>query len=303
MMIDRELAPVIIFGFNRRTKLERTVSSLLNNPEAIDTDIYIYIDGARGEFEEREVESVRAYAQSLKNIPGFKSVTIKASGYNKGLANSIIGGVSDIMNRHGRAIVLEDDLRVLPNFLAFMNSGLDKYEQDKRVYSICGYTNKVRKPDGYKADSYFCTRTTSWGWASWADRWNGVDWSYDNWDIWKKSRFRFNKWGGSDCFDLLRANYLGKNDSWAIRFIFNQFLTDTYSLFPIKSLVANDGFDGSGTHCKRWSRFKHEMMVAEIIDFFFPDDVIENKELHRDAMKYNSLGIRIWSKIMYMLSK
>lgn len=168
-------APVIIFAFNRPNALKNTVQSLLQNEEAKKSDLYIFVDGPRtnkpGESE--KVHAVQMYANSIK---GFKSVNCFFSIKNKGLGDSIIQGVTQIINKYGKAIVLEDDLVFASNFLAYMNQGLDKYKDEKQVFSICGYSNKVKIPKGYKYDTYFCTRSSSWGWGTWADRWNSVDW-------------------------------------------------------------------------------------------------------------------------------
>lgn len=106
-----------------------------------------------------------------------------------------------------------------------------------KVFSICGYTNKVKIPHEYEYDSYFCTRSSSWGWGTWADRWNSVDWELRDWKRYSKMARAFNKWGGSDCFKLLRSVKDGQGNSWAIRFCFSQFLQDKLSLFPTVSKV------------------------------------------------------------------
>lgn len=89
------------------------------------------------------VEKVRDY---VKSITGFKEVHYKFALQNKGLGNSVIKGVTEVINRYGKAIVLEDDLILAPNFLFFMNQGLDKYKEETSVFSICGYSNKVKVP-------------------------------------------------------------------------------------------------------------------------------------------------------------
>ena len=184
-----------------------------------------------------------------------------------------------------------------------MNQGLDLYEDEKDVFSICGYSNKVKVPHDYYSDAYFCTRSSSWGWATWADRWNSVDWELKDWDNLHKYKNAFNRWGGSDCWKMLNDWHCGRNKSWAIRFCFAQFLQNKLSLFPIISKVRNDGFDGLGTNCKRWSRFRYEFDVIGNKLFQYPDMVEMNKYLYQSAMKYHSLCLRIYSRIMYIINK
>lgn len=293
-------APVIIFAFNRPNALKNTVQSLLQNEEAKKSDLYIFVDGPRtnkpGESE--KVHAVQMYANSIK---GFKSVNCFFSIKNKGLGDSIIQGVTQIINKYGKAIVLEDDLVFASNFLAYMNQGLDKYKDEKQVFSICGYSNKVKIPKGYKYDTYFCTRSSSWGWGTWADRWNSVDWELKDWDKYSKLGKAFNKWGGSDCFRMLRSVKEGWGNSWAIRFCFSQFLQNKFSLFPIISKVKNNGFDGEGTNCKKWSRFKYEFDIDGAKNITYPDDININRQLYKSAMSYNTILIRLYSRLMYII--
>lgn len=293
-------APIILFAFNRLEPLKNTVASLLENDEAKECLLYVFVDGARQQ-NEGEVQKVKQVQEFVKSIKGFKNLHYQFSNENKGLGPSIISGVTEIINKYGKAIVLEDDLVFTENFLQFMNQGLARYEKEDKVFSICGYTNRVTRPIGYSADSYFCARSSSWGWATWADRWNSVNWELKDWNSCIQYSRAFNKWGGSDCWHMLNDWHKGKNKSWAIRFCFAQFLQDKISLFPMKSLVQNDGFDGKGTNCKKWSRFKCELDKDSKLVFEWPSTLQVNKELRKQAIHYHSLYLRIWSKIMYII--
>lgn len=295
-----KLAPIILFAFNRPDALRNTIQSLLLNEEAKSSDLYVFVDGPRSN-KPGEDEKVKKVQEYVKSIKGFKSLHYTFSEKNKGLGNSIIAGVSQIINQYGKAIVLEDDLVFARNFLSYMNQGLDRYAKEEKVFSICGYSNKVKVPSKYEYDSYFCTRSSSWGWATWADRWNSVDWELKEWDHYSKMAKAFNKWGGSDCFKMLDDWKHRRNRSWAIRFCFAQFLQNKVSLFPIVSKVQNEGFDGLGTNCKKWSRFKYEFDHRGEKSFNFPTKIEINKHLYKNAMSYHSIGIRIWSKIMYLI--
>jgi len=294
------LAPIILFAFNRPNALRDTVQSLLQNEEANASDLFVFVDGPRSN-KPGEDEKVKEVQEYVKSIEGFKSLHYTFSKKNKGLSSSVIDGVSQIINQYGKAIVLEDDLFFAQNFLSYMNQGLDKYEKEEKVFSICGYSNKVKIPNGYKYDSYFCTRSSSWGWGTWVDRWNSVDWELKNWNQYSKMAHAFNKWGGSDCFRMLRSVKEGWGNSWAIRFCFSQFLQDKLSLFPTISKVKNDGFDGEGTNCKKWSRFKYDFDHYGNKVFRYPSSIQINLKLYKSAMKYNSISIRIYSRIMYLI--
>ena len=295
------MSPIIVFAFNRKDALENTIQALLRNEEAKESDLFVFVDGPRHykAGEEAKVQAVRDY---VKSIAGFRSVTCSISEVNKGLGPSIISGVSQVIDRFGTAIVVEDDLVVSNNFLSFMNQGLERYKDEEKVFSVCGYSNRVNVPDGYTDDAYFCVRSSSWGWATWTDRWHSVDWKLEDWyETVVPRRKAFNRWGGSDCFKMLEGWRTGKNKSWAIRFCYAQFVQDKLSLFPIVSKVNNEGFDGEGTNCKKWSRFKFDFDNSGNKLFRFPERVEMNSSLYKSAMRYHSLAIRAYSKLMYII--
>lgn len=290
-------APIVLFAFNRLEPLKRCVASLLENDEAAETDLIVYVDGARPN-KEGEAEKVAAVREYIKSITGFKSQTYHFSEVNKKLGPSIIAGVTKVINQYGRAIVIEDDLIASRNMLAYMNQGLDRYEQDQKVWSVSGFSCTVKMPKGYKEDAYFCPRSTSWGWATWKDRWMKCDWELKDWCAVVRNREAFNRWGGSDCFGMLNGWHDGRNQSWAIRFCYNQFVNDALSLFPMVSKIDNEGFDGSGTNCKQYNRYKFVLDTSESKVFIMPDEIVVNKSLHRQVLKYHSVYKRIFSRIM-----
>lgn len=298
-MIESNLkyAPIVVFAFNRLNSLKATIESLLENEEASLSDLFVFVDGPRL-YRIGEVSKVNEVKEFVKNISGFKSVTYSFSDTNKGLGPSIIAGVTEIINRYGFAIVLEDDLTLSTNFLAYMNRGLMLYEKESRVFSICGYSNCVNKPSSYKFDSYFCVRSSSWGWATWKDRWNCVDWDLNDWETVKQNKSKFNKWGGSDCFGMLSDWKKGKNKSWAIRFCYSQFVTDKLALFPFISKVNNNGFNDDGTNCRGYNRFKNYFDNKGAKDFKFPDMIFIIESIRKDVLGYHSLKIRLWSRLM-----
>ena len=294
------LTPVAVFAFNRPRALKRTLEALAACPGASETDLYLFVDGPRNGKDAPKVAETRAIGSS---VTGFRSISLEFSEENKGLARSIIGGVSTVLARHGAVIVLEDDLLVMPGFLAFMNAGLEKYRSNREVFSVCGYSNRLTPPRRYPYNTYFCARSSSWGWATWRDRWETVDWEPSMESI-RRERFGFNRWGGSDCTRMLKAWKTGKINSWAIRFCFSQYLAGAVSLFPVKSLVDNSaGFDGEGTNCRKFTRFKFDPDADPSPEFRFPADTRPDRRITRRALWYHSLPIRFYSLIMYQFDR
>lgn len=292
-------APIIIFAFNRPASLDKLIISLMNNPEAKDSILHIFVDGARNIAGEQE--KVQKTQKIAKNVIGFKSVEYHFSDINNGLGSSVITGVTKVITQYGKAIVLEDDLILASNFLAFMNEGLTAYEKEQKIFSICGYTNRIKKPKNYGYDAYFCTRSSSWGWGTWKERWETVDWELNDWESCLRNKKAFNKWGGSDCFRMLSDWKSRKNKSWAIRFCYSQFTQSKLAIFPIISKVKNDGFDGGGTNCKKYSRFKFTFDKTHNSEFNFPQGIRLSPILYKSAMAYHTILSRIWSRIMYLI--
>ena len=240
------LSSVIIFTYRR--KIDEVIKSLLKNRLAIESELYIFSDGYKNEVDKEDVLEVRKH---LQEIDGFKKVTIIESPKNKGLADSIIEGVTKIIDEYGKVIVLEDDLIVADNFLEYMNEALAFYKEDEKIWSISGYAPKLTCLKESRDELYLSQRGSSWGWATWSDRWETVDWSVSDWQKFKEDKKaikRFNL-GGNDMYKMLELQILGKLDSWAIRWSYSQFRQAKYTVYPAKSKIINDGFfDNKGTH-------------------------------------------------------
>ena len=128
-----------------------------------------------------------------------------------------------------------------------------------------------------------------------------IDWKLEPFDIYKSKARAFCCWAGSDAWKMLNDWHKGKNNSWAIRFVFAQFLQNKKCVNPCYSLINNRGFDGQGTNCKSWSRFKFELESTGKKNFVWPTQLSINSCLFKRAMWYNSVFIRIYSRIMYLI--
>ncbi len=242
-------APVIVFSYNRPGHLEKTLLALTLNKEAKDSELFIFIDGPKNPNGMVKTKEVEVVAQRFAN-GYFKHVNIHSSEQNKGLAHSVIAGVSEVIDKYGKVIVTEDDSVSAPSYLKFMNAALDYYENEPSIWSIGGYTVPIHFPDDYTSDVIMTQRSSSYAWATWKNRWNKIDWDMKDykrfhWDF--VSRRRFNQWG-DDRSLMLDDQMLGRVNSWAIRFDYAMFKNEMYNILPRYSLVANIGHDGSGTH-------------------------------------------------------
>ena len=243
-MESYNLAPIALFTYSRADHTRQAVESLLQNKEAAESDLFIFSDGPKNEAKREAVEENRRY---IHTISGFKSIHIVEHEKNQGLANSLIAGITDVVNKYGRVIVVEDDLVLSPYFLKFMNDALEKYEHEDKVGAITAY---CPIKDDTLPDTFFLRYFHCWGWATWKRSWDLLN--TDTRYLLRKLRWKtkkFNVGGGINNYGMLYCQKVGLVDSWFIRFYASLFLAEKLTLFPGRSLVSNHGFDGSGTHC------------------------------------------------------
>lgn len=284
-------APVCIFVYKRLDTFEKVIESLRTNPESSESTLYIFSDAAKGEKDRESVQAVRDFARLIE---GFGEVNLVERSNNHGLAKSIIAGVSEILERHGRIIVLEDDLVVSNNFLAFMNQSLDKYRGNPRVWSISGYSSQRVSQLQVKNDVFFGLRASSWGWATWKDRWERVDWAVSDFHKLNDARLRRAfKQGGGDLVTMLKRQRSGLIDSWAIRFCFYQFLNNAFDVVPKHSKVINLGFEESATNTVGMeSRFYTELDRTGQRDFDLPTEIFQDEAFERAFREPFRLNVR-----------
>jgi len=239
-------APIVLFVYNRLWHTQQTIEALQKNVLAKQSELYIYSDGANTEKIQKSVNEVRQY---IDKIDGFKSVTIIKRIKNFGLAESIIDGVTTIVNQYGRIIVLEDDMVVSPYFLEYMNEALEQFVDNDRIISVHGYVYPVEIE---LPEPFFLPGADCWGWATWRRGWAlfNSDGQYLLDELIQRhliQEFDYN--GAYPYSNMLKAQIKGANDSWAIRWHASAFLAGKLTLYPGRSLVHNSGNDGSGTHC------------------------------------------------------
>lgn len=291
------LSPIILFTYLRVESLRKTVSALANNSLATDSDLIVFSDGSKVLKDDQAVLEVRAY---LKTIQGFKSVTIHESRINKGLAASIIQGVSDVLKVYPSAIVLEDDLITSSNFLVYMNQALYYYQENPKVLSISGFSPIIRGLEGNEV--YFTQRASSWGWACWADRWSKIDWKCSFYDEFKnnsKLKSNFNKMG-SDMTLMMKRQMEGNLNSWAIRFCFHQFQYKLFTVFPAVSKIENIGIsDENATNTyQSFNRYSSQFDKSNNIKFLFKSQLILDPKIIKQFVKDNSIKARVINKFL-----
>ena len=301
MKIDDTLAPICLFVYSRLHETKLTVESLQKNILASESQLFIFSDGINNNKE--DVSAVREY---IHTIDGFAKITIYESEANNGLANSIISGVTKIINYYDKVIVLEDDLILSTNFLCFMNQALTFYHDHKRILSISGYAFNLKYPTDYKYDVSFSLRACSWGWATWQDRWEQIDWDVKSYPSFKYNlfkRYKFNA-GGSDMSGMLDKQIKGMINSWAIRFNYHQYENNLLDVFPKVSKVINIGFGENSTNTKKGLyRYRTILDDSNKYNFIMRNDIMTSMSILLQSYWHYSLIMRAISKVIGISNK
>ncbi len=292
-------APILLFVYNRPEHTRRCIESLTRNALAADSTLYIYADGPKDTTQQTAVDEVRSY---LRTISGFKTVNLIERKENWGLARNIIDGVTTQVNRYGKVIVLEDDLVVAPYFLQFMNDALETYKDEPKVGHIqaCDFTQDSSLPE-----TFLIKWTGSWGWATWERAWkhfnpNGKALLEELEQ--RKLTYTFDFNGKYGFTRMLRRQIEGKNNSWAIRWNASLFLKDILSLNVGRSLVQNEGFDGSGTNCGGGGLYASNLHLAPLpVQKISP--IEENKAARQAFVRYYARTNSFWAKAIRRIKR
>ena len=283
-----ELAPVIVFCYNRPNHLRKTLTWLSQNELAAESLLFVFCDGAKPNASQQQIEKVheaRKVAHEIAKVPAFKEVHFVERSENLGLGTSIITGVTEVIKQYGKVIVLEDDLQTSPYFLYYMNKCLDHYENRKSVFSISSLSRPHPErfyPKDYPYDVYVSLTHHPTGWGTWVDRWNQVDWNVALLDEVKiqpemVAAFRRIEYGDYDA--LVNQVQTGKN-VWSIRFAFAHFVNHAISICPIVSYINHIGWDSEATNATSSSQWNFDSLAGnkeiKLLDVLYEDKRIIN---------------------------
>ncbi|NQD71313.1 glycosyltransferase [Sphingobacterium shayense] len=271
-----EIAPIVLFVYNRPKHTRKVLMALEKNLLASQSLLYIVSDGPKNA---NAVEPVNAVRSIIREPWAFKHITIIERKHNLGLAGNVIDGVTKIINKHGRIIVLEDDLETSPWALTYFNDALERYEHNERVMEISGYMYPVQHPRRLPK-SFFFRVANSWGWATWKSAWDrfNPDINELTKDFTRKDKKRFSIDGKENFWKQVKEYKAGKINSWAIRWYLSVFNNNGLVLYPRFSMVQNLGTDGSGTHSDLDDAYRVELAQSRVK--YFPEEIEENQNAY-----------------------
>lgn len=296
-----ECAPIIIPTLNRCKHLKECIESLAENALAKETELFISIDYPPNEKYVKGYREVVEYVN--QGIIGFKEVHLFFQETNLGASANSSFLRKEILKKYDTFIFTEDDNIFSPNFLDFINQGLEKYKNSEEIFAICGHSAPVtwdKCSNSIIKNRRFC----AWGYATWKDKRIDLE-KLRKEDIqifiknpknaWKL--FRNDKRLFMEAVHIARNNhYLAFNNSGELRFIDYVMgiyinIKDMYVLMPVLSLVKNNGWDGSGLNCSKVSEkdinSKEYKYFSEEIDdnkiFIWGDNDV--REVHSSELK------------------
>lgn len=275
-------APVGITTLNRYVHFKRCIESLLMCTHVDKTELYIALDYPLNNF---QWEGYRKILQYVETIKGFKNVHIIKRDENWGALNNTLDLSKIIFASHDTIIKTDDDNEFSPNFLDYMNKGLEKYEKIDKVSYICGYSSIRQIPDSYMHNYYYLKHFDAWGFATWRKKY-----IYTVWDYNQLQNFISDEKNVSELKELVLSHYytirekIENKEMWYGDGVVSlqNIMNDTYCVHPAKALVRNHGFDGLGTHCRNSEDkdFYHKQVIDKENKFYFStnDIPIETNE-------------------------
>lgn len=297
-------APLMIMVYDRLDHFKNLINSLLNDPLACETDLYVISDAAFCDEHQDKINAVRDYA---KTISGFKSFTLIEDSKNKGAFESYTFLLSLVFEKHENVIFFEDDNLVTPNYLEFMNNALNKYEHEPRVVYVCGYNFPINIPKDYKYDAYFYGSVCAWGYGMWRDKFLDVNSiTKDDMREDKKTLHKIKK-TSSQLYHILLSDIYSKRFLNDARIGYLMAKNDLVSVLPCFSLVQNTGHDGTGLHCGVNDFYQMQIKHDNFVPKHFPEKIFIDEGIKKEMVTYTSMNfqtsIKAKLKLVYLRTR
>lgn len=232
--------PVVLFVYKRPKETETVLKKIIAHNSGF---LYIYADGSKNGNDARGVEKTRKIVNKL--ALNNDKIRIVYRDKNYGLKSNIVNGISEVLLKHKAAIILEDDCVPSLEFFKFCNWALNKYRNDKEIFTVCGTKLPHKKSNGMVLRSkYFLP----WGWALWRRTWKKYQNKCNNQQA---QNFKLKeipvtlRWYLEEVEKLVDNN---KINTWDYKMIITQIINSKYSIVPNINLVKNIGFGSQSSN-------------------------------------------------------
>lgn len=253
-MFDR---PILVTGFNRPDLLRHVLEKI---KKANCTTVFIALDGPRSDIESdfAKVAECREIALDF-NFENPDRNRLLESNHGCGLAMS--SAIDWFFSNVDAGIIIEDDIDFSESFLQTMDYLLSELKDDVKIGSVTGLNpiSSYLPIKAHNSDYSFIMHRffSSWGWATWKDRWQKYQYDMSNWEmcisritLWK----RFGILGARFLTNKFYAVSSGKIDTWDYQFMAMQIRFDLKCVAPIMNQIGNLGFRDDATHTKSEQR-------------------------------------------------
>jgi len=288
-----QFAPVFFTTLNRYKHFKRAIETLALCNNADKTEVYIAFDYP---LYESHWEGYRKIDEFINKINGFKKVNLIKRTVNYGSYKNFFSALDDILLRHERLVLSEDDNEFSTNFIDYINGGLEKYEDNKRIFSVCSMKFPFKIPENYHQDVYFYPGFSSWGAGIWKKKWERVDFSVENIRTIINNKENIKEIKRTAHFVLPYLQEIAKTgrkngDSIIVYYLIKNHM---YSVFPTLAKVRNHGYDGTGVNCSPSELYSNTILDDGSKKIIFPDEIITNNKISRSLEKMFSR--RIWHR-------
>ena len=287
-------APVLLFTYSRPKHTEEAIIALSKNELATETEVFAYTCDPGNDEIAPYVEETKNVLRKYYNSSLFKSFNIVDRGEYVPLGSAMANAVTEVIEKYGRIIVVEDDIITSSDFLKFMNDALDFYEDSEEIFSISGYSFGMDSIKNLEDTVYLIRRNCPWGWATWKNRW-------DNYDIlskdYLKSTFDRNvrnelRLWSEDLPMLMDELFLKEgclDMNWEQQMRYRQCVLGMYTVCPRISKVKNIGFTGMRTN---ETPIGLEEYYEQTGSPYFLHDLVLDKNLQREYNRKFIFGMK-----------
>jgi hypothetical protein len=238
-------SPILICTLNRFEHFKRCIESLKRCNGSNKTDLYIALDYPLKDAHWDGYSKIKKY---INEIAGFQSITVIKRTKNFGSRINYIRAEEVVFAKYDRLIITEDDNEFSPNFIEYINEGLEKYYNHLNIYAVCGYNYPVAMPLSYKSNFYINSIFAGWGYGLWKHkRWEQPS-SVSEISGYFKRPLELLKSERNGHYLLPHLVNMIKSGNLYGDVLVNLYLLreKKYCVFPYTSKVKNYGHDGSG---------------------------------------------------------
>ena len=266
-------APVLITTVNRYAHFKDCIETLSQCTWADKTDVFIAVDYPGKEAHWEGYRKIRNYLEHCGDM-GFKSlnVTYRETNYFYSGKGNLTTLRDEVFKTYDRVIVSEDDNVFSPNFLVYIDKGLEKFEKDPTVLAINGYRDF--SPLDFDDNTFFRQNIFfyAWGYGIWRNKYINyiklISPSFFRQKVSMNTFRNLKKNGNAILLKYIERCFINRTirDDNAISILMTILNMDV--IMPKFSCVRNMGWDGTGINCNpaTYGRIAQAHSIQEIDD-------------------------------------